>query len=126
MNKKKVMVGMSGGVDSSAAALILLEQGYDVYGATMRLCVGEDYDKSAEEDAKKVCDQLGIEHYVLDMREEFKKFVVDYFVREYLLGRTPNPCVICNREIKLGVLSAYAEREGFSTRWVEVFSPRRW
>ena len=104
MVKKKVMVGMSGGVDSSACAAILLEQGYDVYGATMRLCVGDDFDISAEEDAKKVCDELGIEHYVFDMREEFKKKVVDYFVNEYINARTPNPCIACNKHLKFGLM----------------------
>ncbi|MBR3791577.1 MAG: tRNA 2-thiouridine(34) synthase MnmA [Clostridia bacterium] len=106
MNKKKVMVGMSGGVDSSAAALILLEQGYDVYGATMRLIPQSDdeLDKTAEIDAKKVCDQLGIKHYVFDMREEFKKYVVDYFVEEYINARTPNPCIACNKHLKFGLM----------------------
>lgn len=104
MDKKKVMVGMSGGVDSSACAAILKEQGYDVVGATMRLTPGEDYDASAEEDAKKVCDELGIKHYVLDMREEFKKKVVDYFVNEYINARTPNPCVACNKHLKFGLM----------------------
>ena len=104
MSKKKVMVGMSGGVDSSACAAILLEQGYDVYGATMRLSPDENFDISAEEDAKKVCDQLGIEHYVLDMREEFKEKVVDYFVNEYINARTPNPCIACNKHLKFGLM----------------------
>ncbi len=103
MTKKKVMVGMSGGVDSSAAALILLKQGYEVYGATMRLSPDENFDASAEEDAKKVCDELGIEHYVFDMREEFKKNVVDYFVDEYIHARTPNPCIACNKHLKFGL-----------------------
>ncbi len=104
MDKKKVMVGMSGGVDSSACAAILLEQGYDVYGATMRLSADEDFDASAEEDAKKVCDQLGIKHYIFDFREEFKKSVVDYFVNEYINARTPNPCIACNKHLKFGLM----------------------
>lgn len=104
MDKKKVMVGMSGGVDSSACAAILKEQGYEVVGATMRLTPGEDYDASAEEDAKKVCDELGIKHYVLDMRDEFREKVVDYFVNEYINARTPNPCVACNKHLKFGLM----------------------
>ncbi len=104
MSKKKVMVGMSGGVDSSACAAILLEQGYEVYGATMRLSVGDDFDASAEEDAKKVCNQLGIEHYVFDMRKKFKEKVVDYFVNEYISARTPNPCIACNKHLKFGLM----------------------
>ncbi len=112
MNKKKVMVGMSGGVDSSAAALILLEQGYDVYGATMRLSPDDDFDTSAEEDAKKVCDQLGIKHYVFDMREEFRQKVVDYFVNEYINARTPNPCIACNKHLKFGLFLDKALEEG--------------
>ncbi len=106
MKKKSVMVGMSGGVDSSGAAAILLEQGYEVCGATMRLLPysDEELDKTSEEDAKKVCDILGIKHYILDFREEFKKFVVDYFVSEYIGGRTPNPCIACNKHLKFGLM----------------------
>ena len=106
MSKKKVMVGVSGGVDSAVACAVLLEQGYDVYGATMRLLPQNDdeIDLTAEVDAKNVCDTLGIQHIVIDFRDEFKKYVVDYFVNEYINGRTPNPCIECNRFLKFGLM----------------------
>ena len=112
MDKKKVMVGMSGGVDSSAAAALLIEQGYEVIGATMRLTPGSDDIRVEEQDAKKVCDTLGIEHFVLDFREEFKKYVIDYFVNEYIAGRTPNPCIACNKHIKFGLMYEKAKKMG--------------
>lgn len=109
MEKKKVVVGMSGGVDSSVAAYLLKEQGYEVIGVTMRLWQEEDDREetgkeccslSAVEDAKRVADTLGIPFYVMNFGEDFKKNVVDYFVEEYLHGRTPNPCIACNRYVK--------------------------
>lgn len=110
MSKGKVLVGMSGGVDSSVAALLLQEQGYEVVGATMRLWspAGEAYydnpggccSLSAVDDARRVADRLGIPFYVLNFRQPFAERVVDYFVAEYQAGRTPNPCIACNRHIK--------------------------
>lgn len=106
--KEKVLVGMSGGVDSSVAAMVLKEQGYDVIGVTMQLwrderaetCGKGSCGLSAAEDAKRVADALGIPHYVMEFKQKFKSTVVDYFVEEYLCGHTPNPCVMCNRYIK--------------------------
>ncbi len=111
----RVAVAMSGGVDSSVAAALLKEQGHDVLGITMH--IWSDYGIAKAEkrrqsccapchidDAKMVAHDLGIPHYVLDLRQEFDKHVVDYFCREYLAGRTPNPCIPCNQKLKFGVL----------------------
>lgn len=99
MSKKKVVLGMSGGVDSSVAACLLKEQGYEVIGVTMDVWQGSGAN-TAGEDGRKVAGTLGIEHHILDYRDLFKREVVDYFINEYLSGRTPNPCNICNRRIK--------------------------
>ncbi|MCH7652878.1 MAG: tRNA 2-thiouridine(34) synthase MnmA [Chloroflexi bacterium] len=114
MSKGKVVVAMSGGVDSSVAAYLLKEQGYDVVGVTMRLwtverddlprlskrcCSVEDVD-----DARRVCDVIGAPHYVMNFEREFQKHVVDYFVEEYQRGRTPHPCLACNDKIKFDFL----------------------
>ncbi len=96
----KVAVGLSGGVDSSVAAYLLKEQGYDVIGVTLRLCSEVD----VSEDAKKVAEMLDIPHYILDLRDDFKENVIDYFVDEYMNGRTPNPCAVCNKKIKFGIM----------------------
>lgn len=109
MKKKKVVVGMSGGVDSSVAAYLLKEQGYDVIGVTMQMWQDENEQLeenggcgmiSAIEDARKVAGQLEIPYYILDFRNEFRQNVMDYFVREYANCRTPNPCIACNRHVK--------------------------
>lgn len=107
---ERVVIGMSGGVDSSVAAAVLKEQGYDVVGVTMRLWDGEETggcfsegtccSLSAVEDARRVAHRLDIDYHVLDFRKEFSEFVIDYFVEEYLNGRTPNPCIACNRFLK--------------------------
>lgn len=103
-NKKRVLLGMSGGVDSSVSAILLKEQGYEVIGVTMKLheeeIDGSCCNKSATDDAKRVCDFLGIEHHIADFTEEFKVRVVNNFICEYKSCRTPNPCIECNRYLK--------------------------
>lgn len=102
---KKVLLGMSGGVDSSVSAIILQEQGYEVIGCTMVLWKPEEIEeKESVNDAKKVCEKLGIKHYTLDYKKEFKCKVVDCFIKEYENVRTPNPCVECNKYLKFGLL----------------------
>lgn len=108
--KKKVVVGMSGGVDSSVAAYLLKQQGYDVIGVTMQIWQNDDNFNqtldngcggiSAIEDAKKVAETLGIPYYVMNFRNEFEDKVIKYFINEYIEGRTPNPCIVCNRYVK--------------------------
>lgn len=108
--KKKVVVGMSGGVDSSVAAYLLKKQGYEVIGVTMKHFDDEDEDfrereggccsLSSVEDARRVADKLEIPFYVLNFKESFKEKVIDYFVEEYIQGKTPNPCIACNKHIK--------------------------
>lgn len=104
--KKRVLVAMSGGVDSSVAAALLLSQGYEVGGITMVLPVGKaaEVEDPAVRDAKAVAGHLGIEHHLADVNDIFKRGVIDYFVNEYRIGRTPNPCIQCNKTIKFGYL----------------------
>lgn len=111
--KKKVMLGMSGGVDSSVAALLLLRAGYDVTGVTMRLRPDEYMQQSAAggccslddiDDARRVAYKLGIEHLVLNFTDIFQQDVIDYFAAEYAAGRTPNPCIACNRHVKFNAM----------------------
>lgn len=110
MDKKKVVVGMSGGVDSSVAAYLLKEAGYDVVGVTMQIWQDEDQTAqeenggccglSAVDDARRVAWELEIPYYVMNFKQEFKDSVIDYFIDEYVQGRTPNPCIACNRYVK--------------------------
>lgn len=118
----KIAVAMSGGVDSSVAAALLVQQGYDCIGVTLRLtpdhpghsvfepCCGLE----AVHDAQRVCAQLGIPHHVMHAVERFDREIIEYFIEEYRAGRTPNPCVRCNRRIKFGALYAWADSLGAS------------
>ena len=101
----KVIVAMSGGVDSSACAAILKNEGYEAIGVNLWLW-------NKDTDAEKVCDKLGIPFVCLDRREEFKKYVIDYFINSYFDGDTPNPCIACNKEIKFKLLLDYADEIG--------------
>lgn len=110
MGSKKVMLGMSGGVDSSVAAAILLRQGYEVIGVTLQIWQDMDEERqkseggccslSAVADARRVANKLGIPYYVLNFKDIFNKTVIEYFKEEYFRGRTPNPCIACNRHVK--------------------------
>src|SRR6201985_1573197 len=118
--RQRVVCGMSGGVDSSATAALLLEQGDDVIGITLKLwpqdCVKRAEDKccgpQAVRDARSVCHKLDIPYYLIDEAAEFQKHVIQYFADEYKAGRTPNPCVMCNQNLKLGRLIDRAAQLG--------------
>ena len=112
MNNMRVLLGMSGGVDSSVAAFLLKEKGYDVLGVTLILTENDNGENAR--DAKAVSDFLGIPHKTYDLRKDFKKSVTDYFVSEYKEGRTPNPCVACNKKIKFGKMLELADENGCS------------
>ncbi len=105
---KKVFIAVSGGVDSSTAAALLLKEGFDCSGVFMITC--ERY-AAALKDAQKTADKLGIKLFVLDLRQEFEQ-ILEYFCSEYSMGRTPNPCVICNKTIKFGKLLEFAKENG--------------
>ncbi len=115
---KRVLLGMSGGVDSSTSAVLLQKQGYDVIGITLRLWEDEENTETLEGgccsfssayDAKRVCDNLNIPHYTLDFKTEFKKYVIDNFIQCYKNCKTPNPCIECNRHIKFNLMYKKAE-----------------
>ena len=114
MEKKRVLMAMSGGIDSTVAAMLLLEQGYELVGGTYRTfdnisrgCMEKEKGCCSVDslfEAKRMAQELGFEHHILDIRQEFKDTVITNFIGEYLQGRTPNPCVICNSTIKWGKL----------------------
>jgi tRNA-uridine 2-sulfurtransferase len=118
--KQRVLLGMSGGVDSSVAGYLLREQGYEVIGVTMKVwpqdCISRAEDKccgpQAVADARNVAHSLGIPHYVVDEADQFERLVIDYFTSEYQAGRTPNPCVMCNEKLKFGNLWSKARALG--------------
>ena len=119
-SKQRVLLGMSGGVDSSVAGYLLREKGYDVIGVTMKVwpqdCISRAEDKccgpQAVADARGVAHALGIPHYVVDEADQFERVVIDYFASEYQAGRTPNPCVMCNEKLKFGSLWSKATALG--------------
>lgn len=115
--EKRVLVGMSGGIDSSATCIMLQEQGYEVVGVTMRTWdVPSHFSTPGQTqpdevlEAQSLASRLGIEHHVADVREEFRKVIVQYFIDEYMHGRTPNPCVMCNPLFKERILCEWADR----------------
>lgn len=128
MNKpkeKRVLIGMSGGIDSSATCIMLQEQGYEVVGVTMRTWdVASQFASPEQEEpnfileARALAQKLGIEHHVADVREEFKQVIVKYFIDEYMQGRTPNPCVMCNPLFKERLLCEWADKTGCA--WIST------
>ncbi|MGL4294032.1 MAG: MnmA/TRMU family protein, partial [Bacteroidales bacterium] len=118
MSKTKVLVGMSGGVDSSAVCMLLQEQGYEVVGLTMRMWdVPSQFDAGCDEprhviEARQLAERLGIEHHTLDVRSDFRQTVIQDFINEYLSGHTPNPCVMCNLFFKWKYLIEKADELG--------------
>lgn len=123
--EKRVLVGMSGGIDSSATCIMLQEQGYEVVGVTMRTWdVASAFSSPGQEEpdfileARALAGRLGIEHHVADVREEFKQVIVKYFIDEYMQGRTPNPCVMCNPLFKERLLCEWADKTGCA--WIST------
>jgi len=126
-NRKRIVVAMSGGVDSSLAAYVLLQEGYEVIGVTMRVWGSQDHEPAGlhasgccgvagVEDARRVAQRLGIPFYVVNLERDFDEQVVDYFCEEYLRGRTPNPCIVCNEKLKFGRL--WEKAQSLEAQWI--------
>lgn len=110
---KKVLLGMSGGVDSSVSAILLKNQGYDVIGTTLELFAGSSCcNINTYIDAKNVCNQIGVPHFTLDYKKEFRKYVIDDFISCYANCKTPNPCIECNKYMKFGIMYEKAQQMG--------------
>ncbi len=115
MSNKKVLIGMSGGVDSSVSALLLKEQGYEPIGVTLELFIESScYNTETHIDVKNVCQEIGIQHYIYNCRKEFKKNVIEDFINCYANCKTPNPCIECNRYMKFGIMWEKAKELGCS------------
>lgn len=110
---KKVLVAMSGGVDSSTSAYILKEQGCQIAGLTLNLYSDTCSSLKSADQAKQVCTYLGINHYVLDLQKDFQNLVIKNFINSYLSAQTPNPCILCNEKIKFGLMLEYALNNGY-------------
>lgn len=111
MERKTIAIGMSGGVDSSVAACLLKDKGYNVIGVTLELLDNEETKKSIE-DAKTICEKIDIKHYICDLKKEFREEIVQNFITAYQQGKTPNPCVLCNRLFKFGLFYEKALKLG--------------
>ena len=113
MKNKKVLLGMSGGVDSSVSALLLKQQGYEVIGCTLELFAGSSCcNINTYIDAKNVCQSIGIPHFTFDLKQEFQQHVIHDFIECYSNCKTPNPCIECNRYMKFGYMFAKAQELG--------------